>query len=94
MGGDEKERCETLPDTENITTMSKEKFYPEETLIEKIQSGEYGWHDYVTHTSREWKQEYEKYCRLRELPMNDENAWKFIEMKQAEMEEAIAGGNL
>ena len=74
--------------------MPKENFYPEETLIEKVQSGEYGWHDYVTHTSQEWKQEYEKYCRLRELPMNDENAWKFIKMKEAEMEEAIDGGNL
>ncbi len=74
--------------------MSQESYYPEETLIEKVQSGEYGWLEYVMHSSREWKQEYEKYCRLRDLPMNDQNAWRFIEMKQAEMEEAISGGNL
>ncbi len=37
--------------------MAKEKFYPEETLIEKVQSGEYSWLDYVNHHSREWNKE-------------------------------------
>ena len=39
--------------------MSKEEYYPEETLVEKVQSGEYGWKDYVQHHSREWRTEYE-----------------------------------
>lgn len=51
-----------------------------------------GW-GYVTHHSKAWKQEYERYCRLRELPMNDGTAWKFLQMKQEELEEAIANGD-
>ena len=55
--------------------MAKEEYYPEETLVEKVQSGEYGWKDYVWYHSREWRTEYEKYCRLRDLPMDDDTAW-------------------
>lgn len=29
--------------------MSQNEYYPEEVLIEKMQSGEYGWLDYVNH---------------------------------------------
>ena len=32
--------------------MAKEKFYPEDVLIEKVQSGEFGWLDYVNHFSK------------------------------------------
>ena len=67
--------------------MSKEEYYPEETLVEKVQSGEYGWKDYVWHHSREWRTEYEKYCRLRDLPMD------FLDMKQEEIETALANGD-
>ena len=49
--------------------MSKEKFYPEDILIEKMQNGEFGWLDYVNHFSREWKEEYEHYCRTRGIPI-------------------------
>ena len=46
--------------------LGTERFYPEETLVEKVQSGVFGWLGYVTHHSKAWKQEYERYCRLRE----------------------------
>ena len=31
--------------------MAKEKFYPVEVLVEKMQNGEIGWLDYVNHYS-------------------------------------------
>lgn len=73
--------------------LNEEKFYPEEVLVEKVQSGVFGWLGYVTHHSKAWKQEYEKYCRMRELPMNDETAERYLHMKQEELEEAIANGD-
>lgn len=38
--------------------MAKNKYYPEEVLVEKVQKGEYGWLDYVNHYSEEWQGEY------------------------------------
>lgn len=73
--------------------MANEEFYPEETLVEKVQSGAYGWKDYVTHHSKTWKTEYEKYCRLRDLPMDDDTALRFLDLKQEEMEAALASGD-
>ena len=73
--------------------LETERFYPEETLVEKVQSGVYGWLVYFTHQYNAWKQKYEQYCRLRELPMNDGTAEKFLQMKQEELEEAIANGD-
>ena len=29
--------------------MASNKYYPEDVLVEKIQSGEYGWLEYVNH---------------------------------------------
>lgn len=31
--------------------MHKEQYYPEDILIEKLESGEYGWLDFVNHHS-------------------------------------------
>lgn len=42
--------------------MAKNKYYPEEVLVEKVQKGEYGWLDYVNHYSEEWQEEYTQYC--------------------------------
>ena len=44
--------------------MAREKFYSEDVLIEKVQNGEFGWLDYVNHFSKEWKDEYERYCQI------------------------------
>ena len=72
--------------------MAKEKFYPEDVLIEKVQSGEFGWLDYVNHFSKEWKDEYEHYCRTRGIAISDESAELFIEWKQNRLEEALLDG--
>ena len=73
--------------------MAKEEYYSEEVLVEKVQIDEYGWKDYVVHHSREWETEFEKYCRLRDMPMDDDTALRFLDMKQAEMEAALANGD-
>ncbi len=73
--------------------MSKEKFYPEDILIEKMQNGEFGWLDYVNHFSREWKEEYEHYCRTRGIPIGHDTAEQFIEWKQHRLEEALLNGD-
>lgn len=31
--------------------MANVKYYPEDVLVEKVQSGEYGWLDYINHHS-------------------------------------------
>lgn len=38
--------------------MAQQKYYPEEILVEKMQSSEYGWLDYINHFSAEWQEEY------------------------------------
>lgn len=94
MGGDEEERNSEAKNEElRMMNEKLERFYPEETLVEKVQGGVFGWLEDVTHHSKAWKQEYERYCRLRELSMNDETAGKFVQMKQEELEEAIANGD-
>ena len=96
MGGNEEERGRQI-ENEELRMMNEkletERFYPEETLVEKVQSGVFGWLGYVTHPSKAWIEEYERYCRLRELPMIDGTAEKFLQMKQEELEEAIANGD-
>lgn len=79
--------------SKNCNGMAKEEYYSEETLVEKVQGGEYGWADYVCHHSKAWNTKFEKYCRLRDLPMNDEAALRFLDLKQEEMEEALANGD-
>ena len=43
--------------------MRKGPYYTEDILVEKMQSGEYGWLDYVNHFSEEWQNEYQEYCK-------------------------------
>lgn len=73
--------------------MAKEKFYPEEELVEKMQQGEFGWLDYVNHHSREWKQQYEVYCKSRGKSICDESAEAFVELKESQLEEALENGD-
>ena len=40
--------------------MAQNEYYPEEVLVGKMQSGEYGWLDYVNHFSADWQEEYEQ----------------------------------
>ena len=50
--------------------MAATKYYPEDELVEKFQSGEYGWIDYVNHHSPEWQEEYTAFCRERGLTVS------------------------
>lgn len=70
------------------------KYEPEEKLIEKVQSGEYGWKEYISHHSRELSQEYEWYCHRKGLdPVLEESAAAFMEMRNALLDEALENGN-
>lgn len=57
------------------------KYYPEDELVQKVQSREYGWLDYINHHSPEWQEEYTEFCNERNLVVNEESAEDFIEWK-------------
>ena len=61
--------------------MASNKYYPEDVLVEKIQSGEYGWLEYVNHHSAEWQEEYESYCLNNGLCICEESAEQFVHHK-------------
>ena len=54
--------------------MATNKYYSESELVQKKQSGEFGWLDYVNHHSKEWQNEYADFCRERGLSVGDESA--------------------
>ena len=61
--------------------MANIKYYPEDELVQKVQSGEYGWLDYINHHSPEWQEEYTEFWNERNLVVNEESAEDFIEWK-------------
>lgn len=61
--------------------MANIKYYPEDELVQKVQSGEYDWLDYINHHSPEWQEEYTEFCNERNLVVNEESAEDFIEWK-------------
>lgn len=61
--------------------MANIKYYPEDELVQNVQSGEYGWLDYINHHSPEWQEEYTEFCNERNLVVNEESAEDFIEWK-------------
>lgn len=71
-----------------------EKYYSEDILVAKVQSGEFTMVDYINHHSPEWKEEYIAYCRKRALGMDEDSAKAFLDFKEEQMEEAMAEGNL
>ena len=56
--------------------MAATKYYPEDVLVEKFQSNEYGWLDYVNHHSPEWQEEFTAFCKERDLTINEESTTK------------------
>jgi len=68
--------------------MAATKYYPEDELVEKFQSGEYGWLDYVNHNSPEWQEEFTAFCKERDLTINEESAEQFVEWKGDQLENA------
>ncbi len=73
--------------------MEKHEFYPEEVLIAKLESGEYGWLDYVNHYSEEWQEEYIRYCRDNSLSVGDASAAEFVQFKDEQLESAMENGD-
>ena len=73
--------------------MERNTYYPEEILIEKMESGEYDWLDYVNHHSAEWQEEYLCYCRENGLLVGDESAESFVHFKDRELEAALESGD-
>ena len=61
--------------------MANIKYYPEDELVQKVQSGEYGWLDFINHHSPEWQEEYTEFYNERNLVVNEESAEDFIEWK-------------
>ena len=72
--------------------MEQNTYYPEEVLIEKMESGEYGWLDYVNDFSREWQDELIEYCKARSLEINDAAAEQFVHYKSEQLEVAMENG--
>ena len=74
--------------------MAKEKFYPVEVLVEKMQNGEIGWLQYVNHYSRKMKKEFAQWCADGGKTPSDDTAEEFLALKSVEMEEAMEKGDL
>lgn len=72
--------------------MVQNAFYPEDVLIEKMESGEYGWLDYVNHFSAEWQEELVEYCKAHALEINDASAGQFVHYKSEQLEAAMESG--
>ena len=72
--------------------MAKNNYYPEEVLIEKMESGEYGWLDYVNHFSAEWQEELAAYCAEHALEINDAAAEEFVHYRSEQLEAAMGSG--
>jgi hypothetical protein len=73
--------------------MTKETNYTEEELIDMVQSGKCGWLEYVCKCSREMHDEFMEFCRVRECEPNDELALRYLDMKQAQFDEAMEYGD-
>ena len=50
----------------------RNKYYPEDELIAKLESGEFTWLDYVNHFSEEWQNEYQEYCEENNLTIGED----------------------
>ena len=62
--------------------MAQQKYYPEEILVEKMQSGEYG-----------WQEEYAHYCEEKGLTVCEDSAAGFVRFKDEQLEAAMKYGN-
>ena len=57
--------------------MEETQYLPEEELVEKVQSGEYGWFEYINHHSPEWQEEFSEYCQEHGLTADEDTAKQF-----------------
>lgn len=71
------------------------QYFSEDELVEKVQSGEMDMVGYVTHHSKEWDEEYEEFCRERQLdPDIEKSADAFLEYKDNLLTQAHEEGNI
>ena len=73
--------------------MAQNEYYPEDVLVGKMQSGEYGWLDYVNHFSADWQEEYARYCEEKGLAVGNESAAEFVRFKDEQLEAAMESGD-
>lgn len=73
--------------------MAQNEYYPEDVLVGKMQSGEYGWLDYVNHFSPEWQDEYTRYCKENNLTIGNDSAAEFVHYKDGQLEAAMEAGD-
>ena len=57
-----------------------------------MESGEYGWLDYVNHFSAEWQEEYVRYCEEHNLAIGNTSAAEFVHHKDEQLEAAMETG--
>ena len=69
--------------------MEETQYLPEEELVEKVQSGEYGWLEYINHHSPEWQEEFNEYCQDHSLTADEDTAKQFVDYKDRLMEESM-----
>ena len=69
--------------------MEETQYLPEEELVEKVQSGEYGWLEYINHHSLEWQEEFNEYCHDHSLTADEDTAKQFVDYKDRLMEESM-----
>ncbi len=71
--------------------MKRGPFMTEEELVEKHQSGEFSWLDYISHYSDDWCDEFEKFCMEQGFDTDDETAAEmFVDRKNEELENGEA----
>lgn len=73
--------------------MAHIKYYDESDLVMKLQSGEFGWLDYVNHHSPQWQEEYHSFCKDNTYPINEHSAELFVDWKGNQLEKALKEGN-
>ena len=70
------------------------KFYDEETLLGMVQEGKAGFRFYVTHLTKELRDEYFTFIKARNLCDSNTAAEEFITYKDEQLLAAIEEGNV
>lgn len=63
--------------------MANVKYYPEDVLVEKVQSGEYGWLDYINHHSPKWQEEYRDLLQKKRISLSMRNRQRNLSIGRA-----------
>lgn len=70
------------------------RYEPEDILVQKMQTGAYGWKEYIRHHSRKLTDEYERYCHIHGINLDEEaSAVRFMDMREHQFEDAVKHGD-